>query len=236
MLDRYAGVKNTFNRTVHTMDFYVRSNDPASIAANERLAAEFIKDGKEALLNASSTDHTMKLYKVNNPEYYKDVMSSVWKSSGEVAKITNEAGAEIILPTKEKGFLTELTKNALDKFNSVKNGLVGDREATYVTRFRNIISNNKTDFTSPKHTPNPEILKSYEPIAQTDKAFFNLIGKSPVDMVKEAAGRKYVTNRWLRIMGAFTASVFSITLLAQLGFGKIRNPHNLKKQVENETK
>ena len=215
IFDRYAGVKNTFNRTLHTMDFYRRSMDPASISANERLASEIIKDGKEALLNATCSEHTMKLHKVNNPEYYKELMNSVWQSSGEAAR-------------NEKGFVTEVTKTVLDKHNAIEKGNIKDRFEYYISRFRNIVGNNKTDFTKPKHLLNPQ--------AANTESLFNLIGKSPVDLVKEGAGRKYITNKWLRIMGAFTAGVFGITLLAQLGFGKIRNPQNIKKQVENETK
>ena len=215
IIDRYEGVKNTFNRTLHTMDFYRRSMDPASISANERLAAEIIKDGKEVLLNASCSDHTMKLHKVNNPTYYKELVNSVWQTSGEAAR-------------NEKGFVTEVTKTVLDKHNGIEKGNIKDRFEYYISRFKEIVGNNKTEFMKPKHLLNAN--------AGNNESLFNYIGKSPVDLVKEGAGRKYITNKWLRIMGAFTAGVFGITLLAQFGFGKIRNPHNIKKQVENETK
>lgn len=224
VVDRYAGVKNTFNRIIHSMDFYKRSLNPSKISNKERLAQEIIKDGKEALLTATSSDFTMKLHKTNNPVYFNKLMNTVWQDAGGVVE------------TKHNAVIEESTRKALDKFNSIAKGNLADRNSYAVNRFRNIIANNDNDFASPKHKPNPAVLKAYEPAAQTNNSFFNLVGKTPVDMVKEGAGKKYITNRWLRIMGGFTAGVFGIALLAQAGFGKIRNPHNIKKQVENETK
>lgn len=226
-VDRYSGVKNSFNRVIHSMDFYKRSLDPAqNISPKERLAQEIIKDGKDVLLSASSSDHSMKLNKVNNTEYYKELMNTVWKSEGAVVEGTN----------KQRAAITSSTRKALEGNNSMAKGNVADRFEYYINRFRNLFANSKTDFTKPQHMPNPSARRAYESSAHTEKAIFDLLGKSPVDMVKDGAGKKYITNKWLRIMGAFTASVFSIALLAQFGFGKIRNPQNVKKQVENETK
>ena len=64
-----------------------------------------------------------------------------------------------------------------------------------------------------------------------------MVGQSPVDFIKGASKNQYGTQKWLRIVGTITASVFGLALLAQLGFGKLNNPQNLKRQVkENETK
>ena len=224
--DRYAGVKNSFNRVIHTMDFYKRGLNPELINGDAQYAEMLIKDGKEALLTATATEHTMKLNMVNNPEHYKEVMNTVWKSSDEAFEVA----------TKQKGYITEATQKALESNNSIQKGNVADRFTYYITRFKNLIANNPTDFTKPKHILNEGAREAYEPMAKTNSALFNLVGKTPVDMAKEGAGKKFLTNKWLRIMGAFTAVVFSGTLLAQFTFGKIRNPHNMKKQVENETK
>ena len=224
--DRYAGVKNSFNRVVHTMDFYKRGLNPELINGDVQYAEMLIKDGKEALLNATTTDHTMKLNMVNNPEHYKEVMNSVWKSSDEAFEVA----------TKQKGLMSEATKKALEGNNSMQKGNIADRFTYYITRFKNLIANNPTDFTKPKHILNEGVRDVYEPMAKTNTALFNLVAKSPVDMAKEGAGKKFLTNKWLRIMGAFTAVVFSGTILTQFTFGKIRNPQNMKKQVENETK
>lgn len=66
-------------------------------------------------------------------------------------------------------------------------------------------------------------------------AFFNLVGQSPVDMAQGAAKRQYGTKKWFQIVSGVTAGVFATTILAQAGFGKLRNPHNIKKQVNDET-
>ena len=69
---------------------------------------------------------------------------------------------------------------------------------------------------------------------KTRMAAFNLVGQTPVDMARGAASRRFATQKWARIIGAITGSVFGIALLAQLGFGKLSNPHNLQKQVNDD--
>ena len=72
-------------------------------------------------------------------------------------------------------------------------------------------------------------------MAQTNKAKADLIGEKLTEAVRKAAGRKYSTQKWVRIVGGALSGVFGATLLTQFCFGKIRNPHNLKKQVNNES-
>ena len=70
---------------------------------------------------------------------------------------------------------------------------------------------------------------------KTRMAFFNLVGQTPVDMAKGAAARRFATQKWVRIIATITGSVFGVALLAQLGFGKLSNPQNLQKQVNDDT-
>ena len=75
----------------------------------------------------------------------------------------------------------------------------------------------------------------YSQDSTTRMAKFNLVSQSPVDMLKKAAGRKFGNQLWMRRVSAIGASVLGVTLLAQLGFGKISNPHNVqKKQVSDD--
>ena len=66
-------------------------------------------------------------------------------------------------------------------------------------------------------------------------AFFNLVGQTPVDMARGAAGRRFATQKWVRIISAITGGIFGIALASQFGFGKLNNPQNLKKQVNNDS-
>ena len=68
-------------------------------------------------------------------------------------------------------------------------------------------------------------------MAQTPGAKSDLIGQDLVEYVRKAAGRKYSTLKWAKIVGGILAGVAGVTLLAQFSFGKIRNPHNIQKQV-----
>jgi len=228
IIERYQGAKNSFNRVLHTLDVYKRALSPEKFAKtlygkSPEYVSDIIKKGKDTLLYASSSDHVLKLDTVNNPSFYKDLMNSVW---------TSDVGE--FYSTKQKGYITDVTKESLSKNNSMAKGNVLDRFQFYITRFRNIVANNDIDFTKPNHILNPDIRNQYSKEGKTRMSFFNLVGQTPVDMARGAASRKFATQKWLRIISAITTSVFGITLLAQFGFGKISNPQNVQKKVSND--
>ena len=226
ILERYQGVKNSYNRILHTLDVYKRSLKPEEFAEvlkgkDSQYVESILKKGKKTLLEATSTDHILKLQTVNTPNFYKDLMASVW--AGQAGEANSVA---------QKGLLSDATKNSLNKFNSMESGNVLERFQTYITRFRNLVSNNTIDFTKPHHVLDSQVARQYTQAEKTRVSFFNLVGQNPVDMAKGAAGRRYATQKWLRIIGAITASVFGVALLSQFCFGKLSNPQNLKKQVD----
>ncbi len=230
ILERYQGAKNSFNRIIHTFDVYKRALTPESFAENlagknKDAVNKVIEFGKEALLNASSSEHNMKLNTVNNPTFYKDVMSSVWAN----------ASGEVYESTKARGLITDSTKEALGKYNNVESGNVLDRFQYYISRFRNIVSNSDIDFTKPRHILDSNIRSQYTQAERTRMAFFNLIGQTPVDMAKNAAKARYSAQKWVRMIAGITGGVFGIALVSQLFFGKLKNPHNLQKQVKDDT-
>jgi hypothetical protein len=228
IVERYQGSKNSLQRILHTFDIYKRAANPETFATNlygkdKKYVEAIINKSKETLLHASASDHTMKLGTINNPNFYKDLIYSTW---------ADEAGSTLSI--KQKGFVTEATKKALGENNTLKNGNVLDRFQTYITKFRNLISNSTIDFTKPDHILNHNIRNQFAMDEKTRMATFNLVGQTPVDMAKGAASRRFATQKWARIIGAITGSVFAIAALAQLGFGKLSNPHNLKKQVNDD--
>ncbi len=229
ILERYQGAKNSYNRILHTFDVYKRSLTPEKFAEalngkDPEYVEAILKKAKDTLLHASAPDHTMKLDLVNNPSFYKDLMNSVW--AGEAGEFYS---------TKQKGLITEATRNALNKNNSIAKGNVLDRFQYYITRFRNIIGNSDVDFTKPYHRLNPQIRKEYTMAERTRMAFFNLVGQTPVDMARGAASRRFATQKWVRIISGITGGIFGIALLSQFGFGKLSNPQNIKKQVNYDT-
>lgn len=222
IIDRYSGAKNSFNRVMHTLDFYKRAMASGEINSVQELADRITKMGKEVLLSATTSEHTLKLDTVNAQKFYKEFMDAVYK-------IDEQAG------TKSKGHLTDGTKGALEKLNGSKDGAILDRLQYYIARFKNLMTNYEVDFSKPKHIEDKEIVKEYAQKVRTRLSMFNLVAQSPVDMAKGAAGRRYSNQKWLRVVGGLTAAVCGITVLSQFGFGKISNPHTLKKQVNNET-
>ena len=165
----------------------------------------------------------MKLGTINNPNFYKDLMNSIW-----------ETEFEHFWSTKQKGNVTDAIREVFETQNSLKNGNLLDRFQYYISRFKKIVSNNPIDFTKPHHILNGYAADVYTQKSKTRGSIFNLIGQTPVDLAKGAANRNYGTKKWFRIIGTITGSVFAIALVSQLGFGKIRNPHNIKKQVNDD--
>lgn len=241
-LERYQGVKNSFNRVLHTFEVFKRTMEPSEFLktlegidgyhrALSRDDVTYLKGiinrGRQAMLTATSADHNLKLDLVNNPMLYTDIMNSIWAPE--------KAPKEAFWSTKAKGYVTDIASEAMGRYNSIESGNVLDRFQTYITRFRNIVANSPIDFTKPFHGTNEHIRNSYTQGEKTRMAFFNLVGQSPVDMAQGAARRQYGTKKWFKIVSGVTAGVFATTILAQAGFGKLRNPHNIKKQVNDET-
>lgn len=240
-IERYQGVKNSFNRILHTFEVFKRTMDPAEFlktldglsGTHEPLSItdaayiqKLIKKGRETLLTATSADHNLKLDLVNNPIFYRDLMNTMW------APVS--APADEFWSTKAKGYVTDIAKETLEEHNTIAKGSVLDRFQTYITRFRNIVANSPIDFTKPFHGTNPYIRNSYTANEKTNMAFFNLVGQTPVDFIQGASKRQYGTKKWFRLIAGVTTAVFGVTILAQAGFGRIRNPHNIQKQVNDE--
>lgn len=202
IVERYQGAENSFRRVLHTLDVFKRG-----IPAGDYDKA-IIEKGRDVLLNADSSMHTMKLGTVNNAEFYKDIMKTIY-------------GDKVDASTEKA--LKEADESLANRFKK------------YITRFREIIANNNIDFTKPNHHLDQGSLNKYTKSAQTRMAKFNLVAQSPMDMAKKAAERMYGTQKWLRRVSVIGVSVLGVTLLAQLGFGKLKNPHNLRKQVSDDT-
>ena len=220
IVERYQGAKNSLYRMMHTMDIYKRE-----IPAGE-YDKKLLETGKKVLLGAGNPEHTLKLDTEFNAEFYKDLVDKIWDSEGNEAKIRNNI--------KAKGKLTDATKKALKETEGLKNGSVKERLECYITRFRNIMGNNSIDFTKPGHILDGNALKQYSPDTKTRKAMFDLVAQDPVDFIQKASDRRYSNHRWARVAASILGTVLGVTLLAQVCFGKIKNPHNLKKQVNDD--
>ena len=205
IVERYQGAKNSYNRVLHLFDVYKR---PEQIGEYDK---EILKRGKDALLSATSSEHTLKLNTTNNPEFYKDMMRTIWSDK-----------------------LQESTLKGLDASKDISNGNVQGRLKSYINRFKDIMGNNSIDFTTPQHILDANTLNNYKKSDLTRMSKFNLVGQNPVDMLKSAAGKRYGNQKWLRIASAIAGSVLGVAIVSQFGFGKIRNPHNIKKQVNDD--
>ena len=134
----------------------------------------------------------------------------------------------------KKRSLLEENKGSINKATdkAIAEGSIKTRFQQYLVRFRNILGNNTLDFPKPDHTLDTSVLNNYVKGSKTRMSTFNLVGQNPVDFVKNAAERRYGNQKWVRTASAIAGTVLGATLLAQLCFGKIRNPHNIEKKVE----
>lgn len=205
IIERYQGAKNSFNRVLHLFDVYKR---PIPEGEYEKA---LLQKGKEALLSGTSSEHTMKLNTINNPTFYKDMMNTVWSQN-----------------------LQNATKNGLGISQDASTGDVSGRLTKYIQRFKDIIGNNNIDFTKPQHILDGNAVNQYTKSSKTRMAKFNLVAQNSVDLVKNAAEKQYGNQKWLRIASAIGGTVFGAAILTQFTFGKLRNPHNLQKQVSDD--
>ena len=205
IIERYQGAKNSFNRILHVFDVYKR---PLPEGEYDKEVAKF---GRNAVMGASCPDHTMKLNTPNNSEFYKDVMKRTWSTD-----------------------LTAATEKGLEVSKDVATGDVHGRFKKYIKRFQDIMGNNNIDFTKSNHMLDTSVLKHYTKSEKTRMSKFNLVGQNSLDMIKSAAEKRYGNQKWLRIASAIGGSVIGATILAQFGFGKIRNPQNIFKKVNED--
>lgn len=205
--DRYQGVKDSFNRIILSMDMYKRG------IPEGKYEAEVTKVGRSLLLGANSSQFNQKFNIINNPELYKDVMYTTWGDK-------------------------KLTKATTDAFVKTDNttGNVFERFTAYIQRLRQVMGNNTLDFTKPHHlVGGTDVNADYIQEALTRRSKFDLVAQDPISMVKKGAERKYGSAIWLRKASLIGASVLGAAVLAQFAFGKIKNPHNIQKQVSDDT-
>ncbi len=240
IVERYQGVKNSFNRILHSMEVYKRTTSenvfldslngltgmhkPLSRTDSNYLQT-LIKKVRSFALKATSTDHYLKFNIKHDAMLYRDIMNSLFPPAENAD----------FWAAKSESFVTESAKNAMNTVKEHGNGGLIERFSYYLTRCRNLLANNMTDFTKPRHSTNQALNNSYTMSEKTDKALFELISQDPINFFKGASKRDIGTNKWFKTVSMTTAGVFAVTLLAQFGFGKLKNSHNIKKQVNNES-
>ncbi len=209
LIDRIQGVKNSQYRIIHALDVYKREIPKGEY---EKALNQTIKD---VLLGASAADHAQKLHTINNPQYYWDIINKGWANG-----IQNE------------------TKKSMEAFDTDKKGDILKRFEDYLEKIRSSIGRNEGDFTKPDHKilgKLDEVLsRKYAPSSISNLKNFNLVAQNPIDFFKKASKIRFENQKWLRTASAIGGVVLAGTVLAQFCFGKIKNPHNIQKQVNDD--
>lgn len=228
LFERYQGSRNSFFRILEALDVYKRAASPSTYAPEIALRAngdkyveELIKIGKETIINANCADHMTKLNTINNPELYKDIINSL-------IRVEYPAKSDL-----SKGVLAQATEDAVGDNAKLKSVL--EKLKRYIGRLYDIVPNNTNDtMKANTHYINQGAPYKYDKAFRTNKSFFDLVAQEPTELLRGAADRRYGTRKWLGIISGITASVFAITYLAQLGFGKLNRPQ--KKEEESQVK
>ena len=205
IIDRIQGVENSQRRMIHTLDMFKR-NIP-----EDEYGKHLNKALKDILLTATSADHTLKLNTDNNPKYYQDLMAEGW--------------------TKP---IQDSTKKPMESVGDIARGDISKRFDKYLKRFSDIFGQSDTDFKKPGHRFGEAIKGLYSADSNTLIQKFNLVAQNPIDFFKKAAKTRFENQKWLRIASGIGGTVIAATVLAQFSFGKIKNPHNIKKQVNDD--
>ena len=218
LIERYQGETDSFYRMLHTLDFYNRAKNPDDLRKYSSVkdlnyVNKLELSIKNSLIKDSIADYILKIG-IENKYEYKDFYNIGWSAAEEYGKTT------------QKGVISDSAKRALEK-NKIGN--ISERFQMYITRFKNIIANDTTDFTRPGHIIDGNISNIYKSSAKSNEAKFNLVGQTPLDMIQKGAGKMHVNRMWLKTVGILTGAVFGITFLAQFSFGKLNNQDKLQK-------
>ena len=78
IFERYQGVKNSFNRIIHTLEVFKRAQDPMTFAEalkgkDIKYIEKIIDFGEDILLKGTSSDFTMKLNTKNSQNFFKNL-------------------------------------------------------------------------------------------------------------------------------------------------------------------
>ena len=205
IIDRIQGVENSQRRMLHALDIFKRQIPEG---AYDKHLNETLKD---ILLQATSADHTLKLHTDNNPKYYQDLMKEGW--------------------TKQ---LQDSTRRAISAAGDITKGNVYERFKKYLKRFSDVMGQDEIDFKKPAHRFGEALEKLYGVDSTTMMQKFNLVAQNPIDFFKKSAKTRFENQKWLRIASGIGGVVLGATVLAQFSFGKIKNPHNIQKQVNDD--
>ena len=217
IVDRVQGVENSQRRILHALDFYKHSTDELGEYGKHLNATV-----KEILLGATSGDHIQKLQTENNPLYYKDIMETGWGHDiGENWKSPVDTATKDAM----KNVVKEEKNNIIKRFEN------------YLKRFKEVMANCDVDFYKEDHkfaVDLKKFRKDYNADSTTLLQKFNLVAQNPIDFFKKASKTRFENQKWLRTASAIGGTVLGATLIAQFFFGRIKNPHNIKKQVSDD--
>ena len=205
IIDRIQGVENSQRRMLHVLDMYKRE------VPKDAYGKHLNETVKEVLLKATSADHTMKLNTDNNPKYYQDIMKTGWEAP-----------------------INESTKKAGEKAGGVEKGNIFERFEKYLQRMLDLAGQNDIDYKKSDHRVGRAIKEFYNVNSLTRLQNYNLVAQNPIDFFKKSAKTRFENQKWLRIASGIGGAVLLATVLAQFTFGKIKNPHNIQKQVSDD--
>ena len=205
IIERVQGVENSQRRLLHTLDYFKRQ------VPEDAYGKHLNETIKGVLLQATSADHTLKLNTENNPNYYYDLMNEGWAK-----------------PVQDS------TKKSMKLANDTSKGNVYGRFIKYLERFGNIMGQNDIDFKKPAHRFGKAIDGLYGVDSNTRMQKFNLVAQNPIDFFKKSAKTRFENQKWLRMASGIGGAVIGATVLAQFCFGKVKNPHNIQKQVNDD--
>ena len=205
IIDRIQGVENSQRRMLHVLDMYKRE------VPQDAYGKHLNETVKEVLLKATSADHTMKLNTDNNPKYYQDIMKTGWEAP-----------------------INESTKKAVEKAGGVEKGNIFERFEKYLQRMLDLAGQNDIDYKKSDHRVGRAIKEFYNVNSLTRLQNYNLVAQNPIDFFKKSAKTRFENQKWLRIASGIGGAVLLATVLAQFTFGKIKNPHNIQKQVSDD--
>ena len=231
--NRLIGVRSSMYRLLNTLDFYRRISSLENIPALHpnmplEVKEEIVEFAKTLCIEGSTSDFITKFYMMRNPKPSPEKGQITVVNGKVINKFLdkNVEGGKVDLPN-DKNFFKEIMKLLFennihpDTDNIIKDTVAENHFKSYRTSFAHEIGD-ASYFLKPNH-----VLYGAEDKVSSYKKFLR-IGMAPDQMFSSVMRETFNTRKWLKMFGGFGAGLLACTILAQIFFGKMEQPREVK--------
>jgi WD40 repeat protein len=185
--------------------------------ADQEVSKEIIAKGKKLLLDAHTNQYYTKAVSINNPNFFKSLMTAIYRPGSTDGIIGNWNPS------------TESTFDILNKEIKSSNGSEPFKAFEGTKAFGKKLKEHMNHLFNTLGGIERKVYEYHEPLKvgkgvsikdSKASAIFDLVGKTPSEMFFDTAKQKANTAKWMKTFKPLFGLTLAGTLLAQFFFGK----------------